>query len=447
MTVDTPILDLVRAYAAKKGVRLHVPGHKGTGPVGAEPFDITEIAGADSLYEADGIIQKSEENAARLFGTAATFYSTEGSSHAIRAMLKLCLERARGPERPLVLAARNAHKAFLYAAALLDLDVEWLYPERPGSLCACPIAPKTLQRALEASVRRPICVYVTSPDYLGGLQDIGALSKVCHARGVPLVVDNAHGAYLRFLPGARHPMELGADLCCDSAHKTLPVLTGGAYLHVSKSAPASFSQNAKMALSLFGSTSPSYLTLLSLDAANAYLAEKGEADYALCAGRVSRLRALLEARGFSFAGTEPLKLTLTGDGRALAQLLRERDIEPEYADARHAVLMFAPGNTEEDFRRVAEALPAPPPGRAEEEDVVFVRAPRRMTIRQAMLAPCSWIKVPQATGRVCASPAVSCPPAIPIAVSGEEITKEAAALFERCGIDRVQVVEEGPAGA
>ena len=112
---------------------------------------------------------------------------------------------------------------------------------------------------------RLCAVYITSPDYLGGVQDIAALAEVCHARGVPLLVDNAHGAYLKFLSPSRHPLDLGADMCCDSAHKTLPVLTGGAYLHVAKGAMAAYEAEARHSLAVFGSSSPSYLILQSLD--------------------------------------------------------------------------------------------------------------------------------------------------------------------------------------
>jgi arginine/lysine/ornithine decarboxylase len=120
--------------------------------------------------------------------------------------------------------------------------------------------------------RKPCAVYVTSPDYLGNQQDLAGLSAVCAARGIPLLVDNAHGAYLHFLPQPAHPLDLGATACCDSAHKTLPVLTGGAYLHIAKNAPERYARDAKRAMALFGSTSPSYLILQSLDRANAYLA-------------------------------------------------------------------------------------------------------------------------------------------------------------------------------
>ena len=128
--MNTPVADFVRAYAQSGTVRLHMPGHKGVPFVGCEPYDITEIAGADALYEADGILRESEENASRLFGSAATLYSTEGSSQCIRAMVWLAAGRAVSPKktRPWFLAARNAHRAFLYALALADADVEWLWP-------------------------------------------------------------------------------------------------------------------------------------------------------------------------------------------------------------------------------------------------------------------------------------------------------------------------------
>ena len=123
MSMTTPIVDFVRSYAQSGTARLHMPGHKGQSLLGFEPLDITEICGADELYAPEGIIAESEANATRLFGTAHSYYSTEGSSQCIRAMLFLALQGApQNGRRPVLLAARNAHKALLYAAALLDFD-------------------------------------------------------------------------------------------------------------------------------------------------------------------------------------------------------------------------------------------------------------------------------------------------------------------------------------
>ena len=263
MSTTTPIVDFVRRYAQSGTSRLHMPGHKGQSLLGFEPWDITEIKGADELYGADGIIAQSEANATRLFGTVHTYYSTEGSSQCIRAMLCLALQAAPAAgQRPVLLAARNAHKALLYAAALLDFDIQWLWPapQDAGALCSCPVSAAKLTGALQGLAqqgKRPFGVYITSPDYLGGVQDIAALAEVCKDFGVPLLVDNAHGAYLRFLPqGGQHPIALGAAMCCDSGHKTLPVVTGGAYLHLGKNAPIQDEAAVRNALALFGSTSP-----------------------------------------------------------------------------------------------------------------------------------------------------------------------------------------------
>ncbi len=226
--MKTPVCDFVAAYEQSGMARLHMPGHKGKGPLGCEGRDITEIAGADSLYEACGVIAESEHNAAALFGAKATFYSAGGSSQCVGAMLCLALQKSKNR---VVLAARNVHKSFLHAAGLLDADVRWLWP-RPYSLLACPVTPEMLENALAALPEAPAAVYLTSPDYLGNVQPVAQLARVCHAHGAPLLVDNAHGAYLHFLPAPAHPLDEGADLCCDSAHKTLPVLTGGAYLHL-----------------------------------------------------------------------------------------------------------------------------------------------------------------------------------------------------------------------
>ena len=171
--MQTPVADFVKEYAEKKGVRFHMPGHKGKEFLGCEPFDITEIAGADALYEADGIIAESERNTTRLFGTGGTFFSTEGSSQCIRAMLFLAVRSWRGEGRPYVVAARNAHKAFLYAAALLDFDIVWLFPEETHSLCSCRISPEQLEEVLKGQKQPPAAVYVTSPDYLGGRLAVG----------------------------------------------------------------------------------------------------------------------------------------------------------------------------------------------------------------------------------------------------------------------------------
>ena len=445
--MKTPICDFVKSYAARGDLRLHMPGHKGASFLGAEPFDITEIDGADVLYGASGIIRESEENAAALFGSGETVYSAEGSSLSIRAMLYLAALYAKQTGRaPLVFAGRNAHRVFVTAAALLDLDVEWLFGE--GELLRCTVTPEALDGVLKTAEVLPAAVYITSPDYLGNVADIRGLAEVCHKHGVLLLVDNAHGAYLRFLPEDRHPMTQGADLCCDSAHKTLPVLTGGGYLHISKNAPALLAEAAENAMSLFASTSPSYLILQSLDEANRYLADGYCGRLAAFVAQVADLKQRLSAGGFSLVGDEPLKITIAAKsfgyrGSSLADILAAQGIVCEFSDPDYLVLMLTPEVGDDGLARLATALLA-----IEKRSPICEAAPRVprparvMRPREALLSASVTRDVSACVGHILASPTVSCPPAVPVVVCGERIDEDAAACFAYYGITKCSIIDE-----
>ena len=445
--MKTPIVDFVKNYSESHTARFHMPGHKGKAMLGCEPLDITEIAGADCLHSADGVILESEDNATELFGTAHSFYSAEGSTLTIKAMIALVTEdaRARG-ERPLVIAARNAHKAFINASALLDIDVKWIYPENNEHMCECHITASDVEKAISDSDIKPSAVYLTSPDYLGNICDIKSISEVCKKHGTALCVDNAHGAYLKFLSESAHPIDLGADIVCDSAHKTLPVLTGGAYLHIAKSA-AKYLERSRDYLSLFASTSPSYLILESLDLCNKYLAEDYRDELAGFIKKFDILKATATALGFKVLASEPLKLVIDAHasgytGTELAELLRKKDIESEFSDNKYLVLMATPQNGECDIERLVAALSAiehrapitsTPPK--------YPKAEQAMSIRSAMLAPTETVCVEDAKGRICGTPAVSCPPAVPIIVSGERVTDEVIDLLQFYGTEYIKVIK------
>ena len=444
--MDTPICDFVREYAQSNTCRLHMPGHKGNAFLGIEHLDITEIQGADSLYEAEDIIAKSEANASALFG-CRTFYSTEGSSQCIRAMLYLLSLYAKQQGRKtLVAAGRNAHKAFLTAAALVDVDVRWLYPSNPVSYLSCDLTPEELEEYLQNAQEKPVAVYLTSPDYLGMVADIGSIAEVCHRHGVLLAVDNAHGAYLRFLPQSMHPIDLGADICCDSAHKTLPVLTGGAYLHLSAEMDKAVGEQAKNALMLFGSTSPSYLILQSLDAANQYLDNYPEQLRALIP-KLDAFKVRLCQQGYSLYGREALKLTIQAKpygytGNQLAELLRQMKIEPEFADPDYVVLMLSAETDGETLSQIEQALcRIPPQSPIKEDSPAFVPGELVLTIREAVFACSELLPVEQCLGRILAVPTVGCPPAVPILVCGERINRHAIACFAYYGIDHCFVIK------
>ena len=439
--MKTPISDFISKYSESGVARLHMPGHKGAGD---SRCDITEIKGADELYAAEGIILESENNASLLFGSAHSYYSAEGSTLAIKAMLTLAASERPCGEKPLFVAARNAHKAFVYGAAMLDADVEWMYADE-GHICKCKISPKTVEEAIKNCRRKPDGVYITSPDYLGNIADVKGIAEVCDKLGVPLLVDNAHGAYLAFLEENMHPMALGASMCADSAHKTLPVLTGGAYLHIAKKAER-FCIDAREAMAMYASTSPSYLILKSLDECNSYLCsadkDRKVLEFAIC------LREKLSKKGIVCEGDEPYKLVINTaesgyDGEEFGALLRENRIEPEFLDSDYAVLMLTEFNSADEIKTLEEFFEALKPRTPIERELV--KAPgceRAMSIREAVFAPSELVPASLAKGRICASPTVSCPPAVPIAVSGEVITEECVNAFLHYGISQVRVVKK-----
>lgn len=470
--MKTPICDFVNKYAESNAARLHMPGHKGVRILGCESLDITEISGADELFAPDGIIAESEKNAGSLFG-ADTFYSTGGSTLCIQVMLYLIAAdfRKRGREqtnisesaaenstRPLILAGRNAHKAFINAAALLGIRPMWLSPTAGGTYHSCIITPTEIRAALEACPCRPAAVYVTSPDYLGNTLDISGIARECHAFGVPLAVDNAHGAYLKFLPRdgqnaadtascPLHPIEAGADICCDSAHKTLPVLTGGAYLHISHNAPQGMARGAKAAFSVFGSSSPSYLTLQSLDAFNAAAAD-------FCSGlseflpRAEKLRQELSTHGFDVLKTEPLKITLCAKsfgytGAELAQRLERQGIFPEFFDPDFIVFMLSPMLPAAHFERLSRALLAIEKKRARTERPPQIPFPVAvLSPREAVLRPFEVLPIERCLGRTCSVSTVGCPPAIPPVMPGEIITQQVLDCLRYYGVGECRVVAE-----
>ncbi len=444
--MDTPICDFVSRYEKQHALRLHMPGHKGKGFLGCEARDITEISGADSLYEADGIIAQSEANTGKLFG-CHTFFSTEGSSLSIRTMLYLACQYAiENGKKPMIWAGRNAHKAYVTAAVLLGFATKWLCPEKTASYLCCPISAQLLEAALDEAEELPTAVYLTTPDYLGHMSELAAMARVCRKRKVLLLVDHAHGAYLKFLPGQLHPMDAGATACCDSAHKTLPVLTGGGYLHVAEDAPAVFKTEAKRAMMLFGSTSPSYLILQSLDAANAYLADHYAEKLQDFTHRVAVQKQRLEQDDFLLVGHEPLKLTLSVKprgytGREAAGLLARQSIFVEFADDDFLVMMLSPDMENGEFERLFAALSMLTPRCSIDSAPLAFQLPKAvMSMREAALAPAEVLPLQECLGRVLSLSDCACPPAVPLAVCGELLDEKMLARMQVYGIEHCRVV-------
>lgn len=444
IVLNTPIYDFLMRYAEGEVLRCHMPGHKGR--AGNDVFemlfqmDITEITGADSLFEADGIIAESERNMSQLYQTAGTAYSAGGSTLCIQTMLALMKQEKRK-----VFAVRNVHRAFLNAAALLDLDVEWIMPQYTAGILSGELDLGYVEEAL-AKCSEPSCLYITSPDYTGKIADIAAVSAVCKKYGAKLLVDNAHGAHLAFFEGNHHPIALGADLCCDSAHKMLPALTGSACLHTYS---AEYAEKLKQTMSLFASTSPSYIIMAALDLCNKYIDTEIRQDISENIMFIKNFREHFHDR-LNFVDGDPFHITIKAaesgyNGNELAQQLRKNDVECEYSDSEILILLMSPMNRADDYKKLSDALDnavvnskksAPEYGH-----VQFPQPEQAMSIREAVFAQSEEIDVENSVGRICASVKVPCPPAVPIAASGEIITSECINIFKRYGISRINVVK------
>lgn len=442
--MKTPIVSFLKSYQEKSPVRMHMPGHKGAGILGFEGMDLTEIYGADELFAAEGIIKESEQNASSLFG-CPTYYSTQGSTLCIQTMCTiLCQDAKSKGKKPKILAGRNAHRSFIHAAALLDFDIEWLYGN--SDYLSCKIHAEDLEKAIIES--HPTAVYLTNPDYLGNLLDIQSLASVCKKHNVLLAIDNAHGAYLRFLEPSLHPIDLGADLCCDSAHKTLPVLTGGAYLHLSESLNQVWKNDVKHFMEYFSSTSPSYLIMASLDAANKVLDTTFRNSLSECVRSVASLKNTLVQHGYTILSGEPMKITISTKefgytGNEIANLLMECDIYPEFYDSDYIVLMPSPYNTKDDLKRLETCLCG-----IERKPLLINKPPKleqskkAMNVRQALFSSSITLDVSKSLGQVCSSVTVSCPPAILPVIPGEVISESSIEVMKYYGIETVRVVKE-----
>ncbi|MEF2923067.1 MAG: aminotransferase class V-fold PLP-dependent enzyme [Holdemanella sp.] len=442
--MKTPIVSFLKSYQEKSPVRMHMPGHKGAGILGFEGMDLTEIYGADELFAAEGIIKESEQNASSLFG-CPTYYSTQGSTLCIQTMCTiLCQDAKSKGKKPKILAGRNAHRSFIHAAALLDFDIEWLYGN--SDYLSCKIHAEDLEKAIIESL--PTAVYLTNPDYLGNLLDIKSLASVCKKHNVLLAIDNAHGAYLRFFEPSLHPIDLGADLCCDSAHKTLPVLTGGAYLHLSDSLNQVWKNDVKHFMEYFSSTSPSYLIMASLDAANEVLDTAFKKSLSECIQRVDGLKNTLIQHGYTILSGEPMKITISTKefgytGNEIANLLMECDIYPEFYDSDYIVLMPSPYNTKDDLKRLETCLCG-----IERKPLLINKPPKleqskkAMNVRQALFSSSITLDVSKSLGQVCSSVTVSCPPAILPVIPGEVISESSIEVMKYYGIETVRVVKE-----
>ncbi len=442
-TPKTPLYDGLTAHLAKGRASFHMPGHKGRFLSGIDlgALDLTELPGTDALYEADGIISEAERAAARLFGTQATLFSAGGSTLCIQAMLRLI-----APRGGKMLFGRTIHRSAVHAMALLGIEPVWVLPRHDAGE---GLPGRVVFEDVEAALREHFDVrgvYLTTPDYYGCLTDLSRIGPYLKERSIPLVLDCAHGAHLPFLPETEGYGAEAAMLAC-SAHKTLPALTGGAFLHIHDK---KYIPHAKDAMALFGSTSPPYPVMASLDLVRAYLESEGAAAFQKLTARAAKVKEAARAYGYALpeGPCDPVRLTLSPaalgyTGEQLAAHLRTQGVEPEYADALWTVLIPTVMNSGEEFERLRAALEALEP-RAPLEKSSLPRAalPRAvLSPRQALLSRQESLPAEWAAGRIAASAHCPCPPGVPVIMPGEPIGREHAKILWETGIKKINVVK------
>ena len=466
--MENSLQERLGAYAASGALPFHMPGHKRN--LDAAPFlaslggglDITEVDGFDDLHHARGVLKEEMDRAAALWGAERTFFLVNGSSCGL---LSAIWALGMGGGRAVV--ARNCHKSVYHGLELCGLTVRWLRPHWCGPLGIWgSIPPVVVEEALE-EIPDARFVLITSPTYDGVLSDIASIAALCHRRGVPLIVDEAHGAHLGFFGFPDGAVKLGADLVVQSAHKTLPSLTQTALLHVGGSGLVD-AAGVERALSIFESSSPSYLLLASLSGCVRWLEspgalspwQRGLAAFDRGIEDLTRLYAAGRGRaaGESYPGVfgwDPSKILIFGrNGFVLMDELRERfGVELEQAQPHYALALTGAGDDERSLTRLARALcvldgesansppgsgadfsdvhtPTPAPGASIPGPCLLGAPfspppdipPARLEPREALAAPWEALPLGQAAGRVCAQYLGVYPPGIPLAVPGEELT-------------------------
>lgn len=427
----TPLFDVLRDYAARRPARFHMPGHKG-GPLPipalspAAPLDVTEIPGTGNLYEPGEPFDSAQRLWAERFAFDHCQFLTGGSTMGLHTGLALFCTPGDA-----VLVDRNCHRSVFHAMALLDLRP--VYLERPWleeENLIGPISPEQVALSLQQHPEiKTVCI--TSPTYAGVLSDIGAISPIVHAHGGTLLVDGAHGAHLPFL--GLDPFR-GADGAVVSAHKTLPALGQAALLFTRGVDP----DRVRRMASVFGTSSPSYPILASMDGARAWLEEGGAEEYRRTARRVAQLRQRFPSLGGALS-LDPARLTLNvQDGPSFARALEGQNIFPEMEDGGHVVFICTPQDLAENFDRLERALegmedrmgPCPP--------LPSPPLPERVcSLREALFAPTETLPLFQCAGRVAAGQLAPYPPGVPVVAPGERITEKELAYFAKIGYNRI----------
>ena len=451
----------LKAYSETDAYGFHMPGHKRQLGTFGNPYqiDITEIHGFDDLHhpDPDGILTKAQERAARLYGAEETHFLVNGSTAGILSAISGCV-----PANGKLLMARNCHRSVYHAVALRNLEAVYLYPQPVGKWgINGAILPEDVEKALalDAGIQ---AVFVTSPTYEGVCCDIRAIAEICHRFGVPLLVDQAHGAHFPFSTYfPEDAVAAGADVVIHSVHKSLPSMTQTALLHVQGA--LADREKLRYYLSVYQTSSPSYVLMASIDACMDFLEQEGTGAFAAYMEKLEKFREackelkaleLMEKTEAMYDFDRSKLVIYTGNagitGGALSDLLRERyHLEMEMTTPTYLLGISSVADTKEGLERFADALlevDAELAGAQPQKTSLGVAEPRAV-MRQGEALECEKEQVPleKAVGRICGSYVYLYPPGIPLLVPGERIDKEdleQIAAWQAAGLEVHGLVQE-----
>ena len=467
MREEELLINRLKAYKDSRIYPFHMPGHKRLqlGGIKGEtarsgmdfpnPFfvDITEVEGFDNLHHAQGILKQSMEWAARVYGADRTWYLINGSTCGILASVCGCT-RPGGH----ILMSRNCHKAAYHAAYINHLRTSYVYPQDlPGLGIQGGILPEDVEKALEEH-RDIQAVFIVSPTYDGVVSDVSKIADIVHRKGIPLIVDEAHGAHFRF--GKWFPdsaLDMGADAVIQSVHKTLPSLTQTALLHIKGNYVNS--RNIERYLSIFQSSSPSYVFMASIENSifvmdrmqrerDSVQMKEYEAHLMDLRRRLASMKnlRLVDRDIVGMGGVWDLdvsKIVVSTRGTALSgadlsSILREKyHLEMEMCGADYVTAITTVFDSPEGLQRLGDSLEeidadvtGTPGSREDGPDVYGMRAQARCSLREAMDSPCRPVRLKESEGQISAEFVYLYPPGIPILAPGENIARNILDVIE-----------------
>ncbi len=429
--MSAPLYDKLRAYHRQNRISFAMPGHKnGRGLRGdLLDCDVTELAATENLHSPSEAVAESKRLLAKLYGADESFIVTGGSTTCIQAMIAACIGRGGT-----LLAAADCHMSVINACAVMGIKLRLIPRETDEEFL---IAKRLTD--IEEYIDGADAVLVTSPTYYGLCADVEAIVVSCHKRGIPLLVDEAHGAH--FAADERFPksaLALCADAVCQSAHKTLGALTGAAYLHV-RGNLVNPSKIAR-ALTVFETSSPSYVIAASADIAREEL-EKGGWEAITDKCESFKKRILTDTKIKILRNDDPTRLVLNfgvyeTTGFEIERVLAEKyGTDIEMADLLNIVLIVTPYNTAEDMEKLYRALLEITEGLNKREKPVKI--PKIPVIAgtfspaDAFFGKTQSVPIGNSAGRVSAVTVTPYPPGIPVIFQGTEITQEQIEYIER----------------